>query len=523
MGFLQRLWWGVFCGYFRCWGLVVMITFFVSVALLVLSYFTYGRYVERVFQARPERPTPATTLADGVDYVGMGPQRNALIQLLNIAGIGPIFGPILGALYGPVAFLWIVLGAIFAGGVHDYLTGMISLRNRGAHLPELAGKFLGAVYRHVVNAFSLLLLLLVATVFVSAPASLLANLTVDWMGVPLWTVIIFVYYLAATVFPIDLVIGRFYPVFGVMLLLSAVGIGAMLVIRSHSIPELSFANLHPKHTAIFPGLFLTISCGALSGFHATQSPIISRTTENEGQGRGIFYGMMITEAVIAMIWAAAAMALFPAGALTALLDEAGPAAVVRHISVTTLGAVGGTVAVLGVIILPITSGDTAFRSARMIIADYIGLPQRKLVSRLMISVPMFAVSIALTQINFDLLWRYFSWANQCLAMIALWIGAMYLALQRKNYWIAVVPALFITMVVFTYILNAEIGFKLSRPVSLVLAGLVTAAALPGFYRLRNRRLKAADEAGLPIQVDDNAPQGNWQGKGAERVEGPVPA
>lgn len=491
-----------------------MVTFLSCIALLIISYFTYGVYVERVFAIKPDRTTPAYTLADGVDYVPMGTKRNSLIQLLNIAGVGPIFGPILGALYGPVAFLWIVFGAIFAGAVHDYLIGMISLRNRGAHLPQLAGKFLGKAYLHVVNAFSLLLLILVATVFVTAPADLLANLTTGWMSAATWTLIIFVYYFAATLFPIDIIIGRLYPFFGLLLLASAVAIGVVLVGDAQSIPELSFKNLHPEGLPIFPLLFLTISCGALSGFHATQSPIISRTTMNERNGRFIFYGMMIAEAIIAMIWAAAAMSLFHDRTLSQVLAEAGPAGVVREISMTTLGAVIGTIVVLGVIILPVTSGDTAFRSARMIVADYLNIPQRKISARIMICIPLFGISLILLQLDFAILWRYFSWANQSLAMIALWIGAVYLALQRKNHLIAAVPATFITTAVLTYIFNADIGFGLSLKTALIIAALGTAGIIILFYWKVNRLLKQSIATRQPISLDDglaNLPDANPSG------------
>lgn len=479
-----------------------MITFLSSIALLIISYFTYGVYVERVFGVKPDRTTPAYTMADGVDYIPMGTKRNSLIQLLNIAGVGPIFGPILGALYGPVAFLWIVLGAIFAGAVHDYLTGMISLRNRGAHLPQLAGKFLGKAYLHVVNAFSLLLLILVATVFVTAPADLLANLTPGWMSAVTWTVIIFVYYFAATLFPIDVIIGRLYPFFGILLLISAVAIGVILMGNAKSIPELTLKNFHPDGHPIFPLLFLTISCGALSGFHATQSPIISRTTMNERNGRFIFYGMMIAEAIIAMIWAAAAMSLFHDRTLSQVLAESGPAGVVKEISMTTLGAVLGTIVVIGVIIFPVTSGDTAFRSARMIIADYLNIPQKKFSSRLMICIPLFAISVILLQLDFQILWRYFSWANQALAMIALWIGAVYLALQRKNHLIATLPATFITTVVLTYIFNAKIGFGLTLTTALVIAAIGTLAIAALLYWKVNRMLKESAISGKAISLDD---------------------
>ena len=441
-------------------------------------------------------------MGDGLDYVPMGKQRNSLIQLLNIAGVGPIFGPIMGALYGPVAFLWIVFGSIFAGAVHDYLTGMISLRNRGAHLPELAGMFLGKAFKHVVNAFSLLLLILVGTVFVTAPAGLLGDLTKGWMSVGVWVAIIFAYYILATLLPIDKIIGKIYPILGLILLISAVGIAGALVVQGHPIPELTFANMHPDNLPIFPILFITIACGALSGFHATQSPIISRTTQRESQGRYIFYGMMIAEGIIAMIWAAAAMSVFNGQSLNELLATVGPAGIVKEVSVTTLGAVFGTIAVLGVIVLPITSGDTAFRSARMIIADYIGLAQKKFGNRIWIALPMFVISIILTQMDFNILWRYFAWANQTTAMIALWIGAMYLALQKKNYWIAAIPAAFITMTTFSYILNAKIGFNLPMNVSYVLAGVITAVIIAAFFVGLKKKLEADQKGIKPIVLDD---------------------
>lgn len=450
-----------------------MITFLLSIVLLIVAYFTYGKLVETIFGVKEQRQTPAYSMNDGVDYVPMGTNRNSLIQLLNIAGVGPIFGPIMGALWGPVAFIWIVVGAIFAGAVHDYLTGMISIRNRGAHLPQLAGKFFGNVVKHVVNAFSILLLLLVGTVFVTAPAGLLNNLMNGWVALSLIIAAIFIYYIIATMLPIDKIIGKVYPILGGLLVISAIGIGGMLVITGASIPELSLQNMHPAGAAIFPLLFITIACGAISGFHATQSPIISRTLKNEKNGRKVFYGMMITEAIIAMIWAAAAMSLFYGKDLNALIAAGGPGAVVSEISFTLLGAIGGTLAVLGVIVLPITSGDTAFRSARMIIAEYIKVPQKKIMSRLWIALPLFALSFLLTKIDFTLLWRYFGVSNAALSAIALWIGAMYLATQHKFHWIASVPATFMSMVALTFIFNAPIGFGLAYELSLVLATIST--------------------------------------------------
>ncbi|GAB2797602.1 carbon starvation CstA family protein [Halomonas shantousis] len=486
-----------------------MFTFIAAIALLVVGYFTYGKFVERVFVTDRKRRTPAFTMRDDIDYVPMNTRRNSLIQLLNIAGVGPIFGPILGALYGPVAFLWIVIGCIFAGAVHDYLTGMISIRNHGAHLPQLAGKFLGKTMKHVVNGFAILLLLLVGTVFVTSPATLLANISP--FSMTLIITAIFAYYLLATLLPIDKIIGRIYPYFGALLLFSAAGIGIGLVVTGAPIPELSFENMHPQGAPIFPLLFLTISCGALSGFHATQTPIISRTTENETNGRQIFYGMMIAEGVIAMVWAAAAMSLFHGdNSLSAVLAEGGPAAVVSAVSTQMLGAIGGTLAVLGVIVLPITSGDTAFRSARMIIADYLKIDQKALSKRLYIAAPLFVASFALTKIDFTLLWRYFSWANQTTAVIALWVATMYLVLARKPYWITSIPAVFMTLATFTYLAYAPIGFGLSLQMSYVVAVLATLVCIALFMK-RVRRLSgglfAVDEPAVPVsttQRDEDA-------------------
>ncbi|WP_428910228.1 carbon starvation CstA family protein [Niallia sp. Krafla_26] len=475
-----------------------MYTFLVGIALLIIGYFTYGKIVEGIFGIKPDRPTPAYVNSDGVDYVPMNIPKNSLIQLLNIAGTGPIFGPVMGALYGPVAFIWIVVGCIFAGAVHDYLTGMISIRNRGAHLPELASRFLGKVMRHVVNFFAVLLLLLVGTVFVSTPASLLHLLIDGKVALGMIIGAIFIYYLFATLLPIDKIIGRLYPYFGALLLISALGVGIGLVVTSASIPELSLTNFHPDGAPILPLLFFTISCGALSGFHATQTPIISRTTQNERQGRKIFYGMMITEGIIAMIWAAAAMSVFDGyNGLNDILAAGGPGAVVSEASTALLGAIGGTLAILGVVVLPITSGDTAFRSARMIIAEYLNIAQRKISNRLWIAIPLFAVSVVLTQIDFNLLWRYFNWANQSTAVIALFVGSMYLYIARKNYFIALIPGTFMLIMVITYILNAPIGFNLRLNISWIGGFVGTAILVALFFHAGNK----ARRNRLPIEDD----------------------
>ncbi|MFY3791571.1 carbon starvation protein A [Ureibacillus sp. MALMAid1270] len=460
-----------------------MITFIICIALLILGYFTYGKFVEKVFGSNPSRPTPAYVNADGVDYVPMTTNKNSLIQLLNIAGTGPVFGPIAGALYGPVAFVWIVVGCIFAGAVHDYLTGMISIRNKGAHLPELASKFLGNFMKHVVNVFALLLLILVGTVFVTSPAMLISNLLDGQVALGMIVAVIFIYYILATLLPVDKIIGRLYPWFGAVLVISAVGIGIGLIVTGAPIPELTFENMHPGSLPIFPLIFFTITCGALSGFHATQTPIISRTTQNEKQGRKIFYGMMIAEGIIAMIWAAASMSLFGGyGGLQELLAAGGPAAVVSQVSLLMMGTIGGTLAVIGVIVLPITSGDTAFRAARMIIADYFKFAQVKLLSRLWIAIPLFVISFLLTRIDFNILWRYFSWANGVTAVIALWVGAMYLFIAKKNHWIATVPATFMTSMCFVYILyEPTMGFGIPLTASYVGGAVLTAAIVAAFF------------------------------------------
>ncbi|MCD8816024.1 carbon starvation protein A [Staphylococcus arlettae] len=443
-----------------------MITFIVSIILLVVGYFTYGKYIDKMFGPNKERPTPAYDQRDNVDYLPMKTSSNSLIQLLNIAGVGPIFGPIMGALYGPVAFIWIVVGCIFAGAVHDYLTGMISIRNKGAHLPELAGKFLGKVMKHFVNIFSILLLLLTGTVFVTSPALLLHNLMDGRIALGTIIFVIFVYYVLSTILPIDKIIGRVYPIFGALLLISAVGIGFRLVQTGAPIPEINIQNMHPDGAPIFPLLFFTITCGALSGFHATQTPIISRTTNKEKNGRFIFYGMMIAEGIIAMIWAAAGMSLFNGySGLQDVLARGEAALVVSEASHLLLGSVFGTIAVLGVIILPITSGDTSFRSARMIIADYLNIGQSKIMKRIWVATPLFVISFGLTQVDFTILWRYFSWANQTTAVVALWVGAMYLLLAKKNFWVAAIPATFMTWNIFVYILSQKIGLGLDLTLS----------------------------------------------------------
>ncbi|AMB98710.1 carbon starvation protein CstA [Aerococcus urinaehominis] len=488
-----------------------MITFIGGIALLLVGYFLYGSYIEKNFQIEPDRKTPAEVLRDGFDFVPMNKATNSLIELLNIAGTGPIFGPIMGALYGPVAYIWIVVGCIFAGAVHDYMIGMISLRNNGAHLPELAERYLGKSVKHVVNIFAMLLLMLVSTVFVVTPASLIADLTPGWLSVPVAIILIFIYYLISTILPIDKAMGKVYPWFGAALILSTVGIGAMMIFtQGGNLPNLTAATLqsfHPNGTPIFPALFFTISCGAISGFHATQAPMVSRTITDEREGRFTFYGMMIAEGVIAMIWAAASMALFDGQTLADMIAEGTPSVVVNAVSYSLLGSVIGTVAILGVIVLPISSGLSGFRSLRGIVADYLHIKQDNLRKILMVTIPLFIISYILTQVNFDILWRYFNWANQVTAVISLMVSTRYLYLKGRNYLVTLIPGSFMLYAVMVYILSEPIGFRMGlTTITYILGAVLSAIVLAVFlYTGKQQRDKLSPDAKLindqlPIEV-----------------------
>lgn len=435
-----------------------MITFFSAIIILIVGYFLYGRFVERVFGIDDSLKTPALELQDGVDYVPMNWKKIFLIQFLNIAGLGPIFGAIQGALFGPAAFLWIVLGTIFAGGVHDFLSGHLSLKNKGVSASELVGIYLGEGARKVMVVFSIVLLVLVGVVFVTGPAELLNTLTN--VNTQIWVVVIFAYYIMATILPIDKVIGKIYPVFGAVLIIMAIGIVGGLFVKGYAIPELTLTNLHPDGKPIFPYLFITIACGAISGFHATQSPLMARCVEHEREIRPVFYGSMVAEGIIALIWAAAAMAFFKGEPQLAAIYGVTPAVGVNEMSVTLLGPAGAVLAILGVVVCPITSGDTAFRSARLTIADSFNVKQEQIKNRFLIAIPLFAVGIVLTFIDFNIIWRYFAWSNQTLAMIMLWTGSIFLLKNNKNYLITAIPAIFMTVVTFSYIMQAPEGFKL---------------------------------------------------------------
>ncbi|HEA3091616.1 TPA: carbon starvation protein A [Aeromonas salmonicida] len=463
-----------------------MIWFFLCVGLLVAGYFIYGKFIERIFGPKPERATPAITMADGVDYVPMSDKKVYLVQLLNIAGVGPIFGPILGALYGPVAMLWIVFGCIFAGAVHDYFSGMLSVRAKGASVPTVVGEHLGTVAKHFMNLFAVVLLMLVGVVFVLSPAGLLANLTST--DLVYWIVAIFAYYILATIVPIDKIIGRFYPIFGALLVFMSVGLIVGLIVSGKGFYNtgMDFSNLHPTELPLWPLLFITIACGAVSGFHATQSPLMARCMQNEKSGRFIFYGAMIGEGVIALIWCTLGLSFYESTeALNATMANGGPAAVVHEVSTSLLGTVGGILAILGVVILPITSGDTAFRSARLIVADFFNLTQKPMAKRLLIAVPMFILGFIISKAEFGVIWRYFGWANQTTAVIMLWAAAAYLAKEGKLHWVCTIPAMFMTAVVFTYLANAPIGFGLEMGISTVI-GLASTAAITIAFLLKYR-------------------------------------
>jgi len=453
-----------------------MITFFISLILLILGYLVYGKFVDNVFGVDVNREVPSKTMNDGVDYVPLPYWKIFLIQFLNIAGLGPIFGAIAGAAWGPVAFLWIVLGSIFAGAVHDYFSGMISLRLNGLSLPEIVGKYLGLPVKQFMRIFTVALMILVGAVFIIGPAGLLENLTGDFFDLRFWAIVIFIYYLIATLLPINQIIGKIYPLFGIALLFMAFSIMISMVYNGLPIPELIPSNfVNMKYNAesfpIFPMLFITIACGAISGFHSTQSPLMARCITNEKHGRKVFYGAMIAEGMVALIWAAVAMSFF--GSVEGLNDslaihKGNAAVIVNHISIELLGTFGAVLAILGVVAAPISTGDTAFRSARLIISDFLNINQKSIKKRIVVSLPLFAVGLFLTTIDFSIIWRYMAWSNQSLAVIVLWTITVYLVKEKKTYLITLIPALFMTAVCTSYILIAPEGFLLNPLLSQII-------------------------------------------------------
>ena len=469
-----------------------MITFIISILVLLLGYLFYSRFIERIEGADPNRQTPAYKMKDGVDYVPMPWWRIFLIQFLNIAGLGPIFGAIAGAMWGPVAFLWIVLGSVFAGAVHDYFSGMLSIRHNGLSITEIVGIYLGRGTKQFMRGFTVILMVLVGAVFIMGPAGILAGLTKGFASLTFWVWVVFFYYALATMLPIDKIIGRIYPVFGFALLFMAIGLIIALFVKGYHIPELSIANFRnfhadPEKFPVFPMMFITIACGAISGFHSTQSPLMARCLTNEKLGRRVFYGAMISEGIVAMIWAAIGMSFY--GGVRELNDvmtaNAGNAAVlVNEISNSLLGKFGGILALLGVVAAPITSGDTAFRSARLIVADFLKFKQGPVKNRLLISIPLFIIGFLLTRIDFSIIWRYFAWSNQTLAMVVLWAITVYLARSRKLYWVTLIPAVCMTAVTTTYLLFAPEGFALPQKISYISGIMIALGSLTAFFIYR---------------------------------------
>jgi carbon starvation protein CstA len=473
-----------------------MITFFISFVALVLGYLLYGKFVSKVF-APDDRKTPAVVINDGIDYVPMPNWKIFMIQFLNIAGTGPIFGAIMGAKFGPAAYLWIILGCIFAGATHDFFSGMLSMRNGGADLPALIGKYLGKTPRNVMLVFCVVLLIMVGTVFVYSPAEILGHLS---GGSLLWIIVIFAYYVVATMLPIDKIIGKIYPIFSFSLLFMAVALIVILLIKMPVLPELwdGLGNMakeqDPSFTDnIFPCLFITIACGAISGFHATQSPLMARCLKSEKMGRPIFYGSMITEGLVALVWATVAMWFFydsPTPGYEQLAAAKGfhtsAPMVVTTVCQDWLGMLGGVLAILGVVAAPITSGDTAFRSARLIVASALKLNQKPKMNRLYVCLPIFVVSIALLSWQssnpdgFNVIWQYFGWSNQTLSVFTLWAITVYLVRKNKPYVITLLPALFMTGVCSTYLFISKQAFGLQEDLAYYLGILTVIIAMVWF-------------------------------------------
>ena len=485
-----------------------MISFLLCLALLILGYVFYGKVVANTF-GPDDRETPAVKINDGVDYVVLPQWKLFMIQLLNIAGLGPIFGALSGALWGPIVFLWITFGTIFAGGVHDYFSGMLSERNEGVSISEISGIYLGGTMKNVMRVFSVVLLVMVGTVFAVGPAGLLQLLCSKSGAAGLlsskmfWLILILIYYFIATFLSIDKLIGKIYPVFGICLIVMAVGVALGIFTKGYEIPEIwsHFYNMHPQGTPIWSFMFITVACGAISGFHATQSPLMARCLKSEKQGHFVFYGAMVTEGIIALIWAAAGCAIYTGEELLAL--GGGGSTAVYDVCSKTMGGIGIALAMLGVIACPITSGDTAFRSARLVLADWFHLDQKNWKNRLMLCIPVLGIGAilgignALGKIDYTIIWRYFSWTNQTLAMIVLWAASMFLFYEKKNYWITAVPATFMTAVSITYFMlgNECLGQFLNKdgyntalayPVGILFAALFLGIFL---YSIKKRDVK----------------------------------
>lgn len=477
-----------------------MITFFICVAVLLLGYFVYGKLSEKIFKP-DDRVTPAEKINDGVDYVPMPTWKVFLIQLLNIAGTGPIFGALSGAVFGPIVYIWIVFGCIFAGGVHDYMCGMMSERHNGASISELSGIYLGRAAKYIMRVFSIALLVMCGVVFTTGPADLLAMLTPERLTSKFFLCIIIIYYFVATFLPIDKVIGKIYPIFGMCLIIMAVGVSSSMVISdNYPMPELwdNFENMHANGTDVWPFMLITVACGAVSGFHSTQSPMMARCMKSERVGRKVFYGAMVAEGLIALVWAAAGVSCYESS--RALLEAGGGcSAVVYQICTSTMGKIGGVLALIGVIICPLSSGDTAYRSARLVLAEWLKLDQSKWKQRLLLTAPLLIAGSVICGFDYSVIWRYFSWSNQTLAMIALWTASIYLTRNGRKCWITVFPATVMAAVTLTYFFSAPeclgslwkglgVAYSQYYPIA-VAAGIVAALILLAIFLVNREKTK----------------------------------
>lgn len=460
--------------------------FFIALALLILGYMFYSRLAERIYHPDFSKKTPAIEKQDGVDYVPLPAWKIFLIQLLNIAGLGPIFGALSGALFGPCALIWIVVGCILGGAVHDFLSGLLSIRHGGANLPEIMGLYLGNTARNTLRFLCIILCALVGVVFVMGPAAILSDISP--LNTLTWAIIIFVYYFLATVLPIQSIIGRIYPIFGIVLVFMAVGVSSMLFIKGYKIlPNTDFfTNEHPGGQTVWPMLFVTIACGAISGFHATQSPLMARCLTHVKQARPLFYGPMVAEGVIALIWATVGLSFYPSQEAFAQAMQGTPSTVIGQICRDLLGPIGSVIALIGVVILPVTSGDTALRCARLMIADIIKTDQKPIINRLLIAIPLFTACVVLTQLDFNVVWRYFGWFNQVIATMTLWTISVFLVMRKSCHWITTLPALFMTAMCLTYLFNDKTSFNLPLNTSTTI-GLVITAGIFLLFLVRGKK------------------------------------
>ena len=450
-----------------------MYSFIICFLALIASYFIYGKILEKVVGVDETRETPAYRLRDGIDYIPMSRIKNFLIHFLNIAGLGPIFGAIQGALFGPAAFLWIVFGTIFIGGVHDFFSGFLSMRNDGLTMPAIISKYLGNRVRKFVAILIVITGILVSATFAKGAADLLGNLTN--ISILVWTTIIFIYFLIATVFPVDKIIGKAYPIFGALLLImAALMTGSLILNPGYTIPEFTTKGLYLTDKSIFPYLFVTIACGAISGFHASQSPIVARCIKNEKDARPVFYGSMVLEGLVALCWAAIAMAFFHGQPQLAVIYGAAPSLAVNEMANALVGSIGLILTIIGVVICPITTGDTALRSSRITITDEFHIDQKKIISRLKIAIPLFLASFGLTFVDFSLIWRYFAWSQLIVATIVLYAASVYLIQKEKPYVITLIPAIICTLIAFGYILQAPEGLGWPPMIANIISVIATA-------------------------------------------------